>query len=63
MTITRLVLSSMLMRTNSAAVPATQLLFQNIMHEYECLYQSEFLVICMIVSEFLNMHPNHFLRK
>lgn len=63
MTIIRVVLSSMLMRTNSVVVPATQLLSQNIMHEYKCLYQSEFLVISMVVSEFFNMHPSHFLRK
>ena len=63
MTITRVVLSSALMGTNSVVVPATQLLFQNVMHEYKCLYQSEFLVISMVISEFFNMHPSHFLRK
>ena len=63
MTIIRVVLSSVLIGTNSVVVPATQLSFQNIMHEYKCLYQTEFLVISMVVSEFFNMHPSHFLRK
>ena len=63
MTTTRVVLNSVLMATNSVVVPATQLSFQNIMLEYKCLYQSEFLVISMVISEFFNMHPNHFLRK
>ena len=63
MTIIRVVLSSVLIGTNSVVVPATQLSFQNIMLEYKCLYQSEFLIISMVISEFFKMHPNHFLRK
>ena len=63
MTITRVVLSSVLMGTNSVVVPATQLLFQSIMHEYKCLYQSEFLVISLVVSEFFNIHPTHFFKE
>ena len=63
MTIIRVVLSSVLIGTNGVVVPATQLSFQNIMLEYKCLYQSEFLVISMVVSEFFKMHPSHFLRK
>ena len=35
MTIIRVVLSSVLIGTNSVVVPATQLSFQNIMHEYK----------------------------
>ena len=60
MTITRVVLSSALMGTNSVVVPATQLLFQNIMHEYKCFYQIEFLVISMVVSEFFKCTPTIF---